>query len=44
MEAQAESWRAKLIELFTHPSEHVGFWVAVFAVAVLLMVASRRRG
>lgn len=43
MEAQASSWRDRLLELVTHPSEHAGLWLAVFAVLLLLSVAARKR-
>lgn len=41
MESWLEDWRGKLVEFVTHPSDHVGFWIAVFVVLAFLMVAAR---
>lgn len=44
LEAQLEEWRARLSELaevFTHPSQHVGFWIAVLVALAFVMVAVR---
>lgn len=47
MEAQLEEWRGRLSELvglFTHPSQHVGFWIAVLVALAFLMIAIRGKG